>query len=310
MNGASNTIVRLVSGTDQICSINLYLGITVTNAVVDGLTLCNGNNGAMTMRAGTVQNCIFATNTAGTSTINMSGGTVRNTTFQGNSGGTYGCIHMTGVGLVSNCVFAGNSAQFDGGAVHMAVNGQIVSCIITNNSVNRWGGGVEFESGSAGVVRNCLIARNSAPSSSGGGISSYGSSPTIESCTIVSNTAASAGGGIWQSNGGAPQMTNCIVYFNMAPAGTNISGTVAAAYSCEPDLTNGVNGNLAMDPKLNNLAGGDYRLARSPCLNTGTNMAWMTGALDLDGHKRIINYIVDMGAYESTYTFGSSYTIR
>jgi hypothetical protein len=46
---------------------------------------------------------------------------------------------------------------------------------------------------------------------------------------------------------------------------------------------------------------GDYHLAQgSPCINSGTNCGWMTGAFDLDGHYRLDRYsgLVDMGCYE------------
>ncbi|NCC52240.1 MAG: hypothetical protein EOM20_13625 [Spartobacteria bacterium] len=36
----------------------------------------------------------------------------------------------------------------------------------------------------------------------------------------------------------------------------------------------------------------------SPCVNTGTNMLWMVGETDLDGHPRILYGSVDMGAFE------------
>jgi hypothetical protein len=53
-----------------------------------------------------------------------------------------------------------------------------------------------------------------------------------------------------------------------------------------------------------NLTIGNYRLqAISPCVNTGTNQDWMTGALDLDGLPRILREYVDMGAYEAAHVF-------
>jgi hypothetical protein len=45
---------------------------------------------------------------------------------------------------------------------------------------------------------------------------------------------------------------------------------------------------------------GSFRLApTSPCLNGGTNRAWMAGASDLEGRPRILGVNADMGAYES-----------
>ena len=58
-------------------------------------------------------------------------------------------------------------------------------------------------------------------------------------------------------------------------------------------------GNIASDPDFVN---GYHLGAGSPCIDTGTNQAWMTTATDLDGNPRIANGIVDMGAFE----FGSA----
>ncbi|NCC69659.1 MAG: PKD domain-containing protein, partial [Clostridia bacterium] len=51
-------------------------------------------------------------------------------------------------------------------------------------------------------------------------------------------------------------------------------------------------------------ATGDFRLLPgSPCIDTGTNQAWMATATDLDGNDRILNTTVDIGAYE--YAIGA-----
>ena len=40
--------------------------------------------------------------------------------------------------------------------------------------------------------------------------------------------------------------------------------------------------------------------AGSPCINAGTNQAWMAGDVDLDGRTRVDRFsrLVDMGCYE------------
>jgi hypothetical protein len=48
---------------------------------------------------------------------------------------------------------------------------------------------------------------------------------------------------------------------------------------------------------------------RSPCVNTGSNQDWMTNAVDLEGNARILNNIVDMGAYETLLWQGTIYRI-
>jgi len=74
---------------------------------------------------------------------------------------------------------------------------------------------------------------------------------------------------------------------------------VTAYYSCGVDYSG--NNNIAGDPLFAGTNAGNYRLtANSPCINTGTNQTWMTGAVDRDERPRIdrLSGRVDMGAYE------------
>ncbi|MCX6991515.1 MAG: hypothetical protein NT011_00030, partial [Kiritimatiellaeota bacterium] len=133
---------------------------------------------------------------------------------------------------------------------------------------------------------------------------------TISSCTIVSNYSPAAGG-ILATLGVTVigQFENCIIYFNSgaatysnyqisavsfsncctAPAPTNYSATVTS--------TN----NLTDNPRFVDWPNGDYRLAPdSRCINVGVNRAWMEGALDYYGNRRIdiFRKTVDIGAFE------------
>ncbi len=57
-------------------------------------------------------------------------------------------------------------------------------------------------------------------------------------------------------------------------------------------------GTLTNDPCFADAA---YRPAtNSPAIDSGTNQDWMAMAVDLDGHPRIINQVVDRGAFEWT----------
>lgn len=60
-------------------------------------------------------------------------------------------------------------------------------------------------------------------------------------------------------------------------------------------------GNVQADPRFVDAAGGNFRLrGSSPCVNAGTNQAWMSNWLDLDGNPRLDTFsgVVDMGCYE------------
>jgi hypothetical protein len=160
----------------------------------------------------------------------------------------------------------------------------------------------------AGVLRNCLVARNAGYTDSyGGGV--YMTGGAIASCTIVTNSIASSGsgtgGGVYWTGG---TVTNSVIFanFNRTTVATdNYSGLTSAntAYSCTTPALGG--SNISGDPLL----AGDYTLqASSPCIDTGTNQAWMVGAKDLAGNDRKIYGgkagsrdapNVDMGAYEA-----------
>jgi hypothetical protein len=157
-----------------------------------------------------------------------------------------------------------------------------------------------------GRIRNCLVYGNRHNMYASG---VYCSGGMVENCTIVSNRnpLITGAGGLYSTGG---RILNSIVYFNTA-SNTTYNYTNAGASSSYTNSctfpTNGLigKGNIDSDPLFANLAAGNCRLARgSPCIDAGTNQAWMATAFDLDGQARIFDNkldAVDMGAYESTY---------
>jgi hypothetical protein len=249
--------------------------------------------------------------------------------YYANGGG----VTLTG-GTMRNSLIAGNSAvsleYANGGGVYAnimqsSVSSFIEACIITNNSVTTTdtyvytaasasGGGLNVGNGT--IVRSTLVAGNIAQSlagfTSGGGVCTSGS--IFENCTVVYNTATTqngnqgAGGGvIW---GYSDQCYNNIVKFNNAANGSDNGEINSLSYPMFFNSDIGpvvpaasMSNCITSDPMfINNVAGGNYQLQPgSPCIDTGTNQAWMIGAADLNGRPRIIGGLVDMGAYE----FGS-----
>src|SRR5438552_2343755 len=158
-----------------------------------------------------------------------------------------------------------------------------------------------------GLVRNCLLSGNNAHTdyggtnwASGGGVYFFGGG-TLESSTMSGNTVngdISNGGGL--TYGG--QIRNTIIYGNTAATDPNyyLDQYAPATFDhCDSTPLPPGTGNIASDPDFVN---GYHLGAGSPCIDTGTNQAWMTTATDLDGNPRIANGIVDMGAFE----FGSA----
>ena len=69
--------------------------------------------------------------------------------------------------------------------------------------------------------------------------------------------------------------------------------------------------NITDYPQFIDPGSGNYRLLKSsPCINAGANASWMTSAYDLDGNDRILNDIVDMGAYETVLIIGTVIVIQ
>jgi len=122
----------------------------------------------------------------------------------------------------------------------------------------------------------------------------------VNNCTISGNSSSGSGGGVMCWYAGA--LTNTIIYFNTASSSgdnwCNYSDGMSYAYCCTtPDP--GGTGCIEDDPLFVNTNAANYRLlSASPCIDSGTNLPWMTGATDLDGNPRIYDDIVDMGAYE------------
>jgi len=83
-----------------------------------------------------------------------------------------------------------------------------------------------------------------------------------------------------------------------------VSGGGTVSYSCMSPLVAGT-GNVTNEPSF---APGFRLSAGSPCIDRGTNLAWMVGAADLDGNDRLINGTADMGAYEVGFYIGIRYS--
>jgi hypothetical protein len=184
------------------------------------------------------------------------------------------------------------------------------STIYGNQSDHRGGGASVY----GGLMKNCLVYGNTNTSATlgrgGGGV--WMSGGAVVNCTVATNIAsATQGGGVSQSGGG---VTNTIVYFNSGTVSDsrNVYQTGGSlVFSCVTPTVAG-QGNITDDPLFTSLAGLDFRIkANSPCIDKGTNQAWMAGATDLAGTARVLGRDPDMGAYETLIPpSGTVITIR
>lgn len=227
--------------------------------------------------SGTIEDSSIISNSAGYEVLGGGGG-ANNTilrrcrvahnaaTSSQNGGGLYACTAY-------DSLLERNTAYDGGGAAH----GELYRCVIRYNTANYRGGGTL----SSRLVSS-LVHSNSAANAGGG--CKFGS---ILNSTLVQNQ----GGGASQA-----MVTNSILFANNPG---NYDALNAIQNSCTTPLPALGTNNIEADPMFYNAAGLDFRLAtNSPCLNTGTNLAGMTGDVDLDGNPRIQGDRVDMGAYE------------
>ncbi len=280
-------------------------------AILDGFTITAGNaDGSYPHNCGggmfnnssspTVTNCTFSSNWAdiGGGMCNaMYSSAVTNCTFSGNSADSGGgmCNAMYSRATVSGCTFIGNTASDGGGMCNLRSNPTVTGCTLTGNSAHR-GGGMYNEWMSNPTVTNCTFGSNSA--SYGGGMFNFDSSPTVTNCILWDNTAYSGDNEIYN----IPTSTPVISYCDITDCG--------GSGNWDTSLGTDGGGNIDTDPLFIDADGADntpgteddnLRLLKgSPCIDTGDNSVVDANSTDLDGNPRIINGIVDMGAYEAS----------
>ena len=236
---------------------------------------------------------------------------LRANTASSSGGGTAECT-------VDGCVIERNSAAIVGGGVW---KGRTESSLIVSNTSAFSGGGaydvtltrcelrgnraLGRAGGGAGAstLRSCLVVGNEA-AELGGGIHLGNGNHSAHNCTIVGNHCQERGGGVSTGDG---HVYNSIIYFNTAAvSGDNWAndytpGRGEYSHCCTSPKPAGA-GNVEGPPLFVDRPAEDLRLrADSPCINAGLNADWMFGETDLDGRSRILNDIVDMGAYETPF---------
>jgi hypothetical protein len=315
---------ELCSDNVTLCDNSYHVATgsdTDGTAVLDGLVVTGGNanadesphryGGGMLVDDGspTLIDCTFREN-SGRSSDGMR--------IQGDSSPTLvGCTFLqnNGTGLDSdargfvtlhNCAFIDNA----GTGFRNDSQAELISCSFVGNRRGMYNSG-------APILINCLFSGNER-TSDGAGMYNWGSlaSPTLINCTFLQNSSAGAGGGMYLYRADAT-IINSVFWGNTDPSGATEFAQIRLGYRSSLTINNscvqgwsgalGGGGNLGDDPFLVDPDGDDdlpgtaddnARLAAgSPCIDAGDN-AVVTVDTDLDGNPRVVDGIVDIGAYE------------
>jgi hypothetical protein len=235
-----------------------------------------------------------------------------------------GGIYVDGTNpMLINCTISYNNADSGGGIA--STNGgspYILNCKIMDNKAQFFGGGLFCYSNYLNLI-NCLITGNSATLSEyigGSAIYNIDGSITIINCTIANNPGLN-GMAIASFAGNLPtshylNVYNCILYNGGNEILTNHINNTSVNYTCIQSGWAGPGaGNISTDPMFVN--SGDFHLQPgSPCYNAGSNSFLPNDEgdldndsdiiellpLDLDYTTRILDGIINMGAYEQSGT--------
>jgi hypothetical protein len=249
---------------------------------IGGRAMCNLNS------APTLTNCSFT----GTSAIEHGGG----------------MYNVNSSPILTKCSFSYNTTEGYGGGMYNVNSFPILTNCSFSNNISGFDGGGMYNFNSSPRLANCSFAGNLA-SEPGGGMSNSGSSPVLINCSFSGNFTYSEvegrkdiAGGIHNINNSITTLINCILWGNNSNQIFNKeTSKTSVTYSIVQGGYTGT-GNLNQDPLFVDAANGDLHLkAGSPAIDKGLNSA-NTTTVDLDGNPRIVNGIIDMGAFEFTQT--------
>ena len=212
-------------------------------------------------------------------------------------GGVFSADDVT----IENATFEDNSAVEQGGAVFSGGKLTLMNSGLFGNATTGFHGegGAVYSAGN-GTLRNSLFSGNRS-SANGGAVHNAGGELVVVNVTLSGNTAE-AGGGIYNAANASLVLLNSIVALNEAggtpqdihgawTGSSNIVGIAPQFLRGPSPGADGVWGTPDDDR-------GDLHLDEvSLAIDLGENSA-VTTAFDCDGHTRISNGNVDIGAYE------------
>jgi len=257
--------------------------------------------------------------------------TLNNVTFEGNSAELYGggMNNYESSPTLMNVTFSENWAEFGGGMYNYESSSPTLTNVtFSGNRSTEFGGGMRNRNGSNPTLMNVLFSGNSSVLY-GGGMLNSDSSPILTNVTFSGNRAG-YGGGIFnyltRTLTSTLTVNNSIFWNNQDDSGT---GTIGAniylngyVITLTHSLLQGSGGSdswiggsyvddgdnidddpqfiTPVDPVSAPTTAGELQLSHgSPAIDSGDNQYVLGVLYDLDGNSRIINDVVDMGAYET-----------
>lgn len=244
--------------------------------------------------------------------------TARHCRFENNSSNRGAGANIEGgTSIFENCAFVSNTSMRNGGGLRMERStSTIVNCLFLGNEANilnessptsNAGGGIFYRGSNTTFVKlaNCMFSGNKGEDGAGFAQTTTvfnTSSAELDNCSFAGNSGISAVARLQ----GNLTIENSIIFGN---AGTALTGGTASSCIIEGGYAG--TGNLNVNPLFINMpshflapiATGNLKLqAGSPAIDQGNNnLVPLNFTADADGNHRMINCVVDRGAFE----FGS-----
>lgn len=213
-----------------------------------------------------------------------------------NRGG--GVYNSNGSPTLSNVVITGNSADIGGGMYNYNSSPVLINVSFIGNSASSYGGGVANEIGSNPVLNHVSFSGNHA-GTGGGGMDNYNdSNPVIRNSLFWGNEASNIDG----TSHSISNWSNTPTIGHSMLQDCKVDGVWNSDCGIEIDDTNLTDADplFVEMPDSGNAptTEGNLRLqADSPALDSGDNTI-VDVSHDLAGNTRIVNEVVDLGAYE------------
>ena len=278
-NNGNNAVYIKNSTTSDIA------GNIISDNSANGVTIVNSGTATLTDNAisNNGNNAVYIKNST---TSDIAGNTISNNSAHGVTIVGPGAATVTGNSII------GNSGAYYGSGVYIKNLDTIslVNNVIAGNTATDGGAGIYIDRSAAITLTNNTVTGNSA---------SYGVGEGLYITLFPDSATADIYNNIIWNNGRDLIHINNDADNNSVPSIVNIFNNDLSAVYFKIPFTIDASNLKNVDPLFADPVKGDYHLqAGSPVIDIGDNNAPLLPATDKDGNPRIINGIVDMGAYE------------